>query len=97
VSSTSNKVPILGDIPLLGQLFRTNSKISNKTELLVLLTPRIVKDEDEARQLRLNETKKLSQLNQDALSKAIPPENTKTEVKEPVKAPKDPAKKSGGK
>ena len=96
VSSTTNKVPILGDIPLLGQLFRTNSKISNKTELLVLLTPRIVKDEDEARQLRLNETKKLSQLNQDALGKAIPPETTKTEVKEPVKAPKDPAKKSGG-
>jgi general secretion pathway protein D len=96
VSSTSNKVPILGDIPLLGQLFRTNSKISNKTELLVLLTPRIVKDEDEARQLRLDQTTKLSQLNQDALNKAIPPENTKTEVKEPVKAPKDPAKKSGG-
>ncbi|MEI7576707.1 MAG: secretin N-terminal domain-containing protein [Armatimonadota bacterium] len=96
VSTTSNKVPVLGDIPLLGQLFRTNSKISNKTELLVLLTPRIVKDEDEARQLRLDQTKKLSQLNQDALGKAIPPESTKTEVKEPVKAPVKDQKKSGG-
>jgi general secretion pathway protein D len=93
VSSTTNKVPILGDLPLLGQLFRTSNKLQNKTELLVLLTPRIVKDEDEARQLRLDQTKKLSQLNQDALGKAIPPESTKTEVKEPVK---DPAKKSGG-
>lgn len=96
VSSTTNKVPVLGDIPLLGQLFRTNSKISNKTELLVLLTPRIVKDEDEARQLRLDQTKKLSQINQDALGKAIPPENTKTEVKEPVKDPVKDQKKSGG-
>ncbi|MEO8837797.1 MAG: type IV pilus secretin PilQ family protein, partial [Herbaspirillum sp.] len=36
------KVPLLGDIPVLGNLFKNTSKISNKTELLVFLTPKIV-------------------------------------------------------
>ena len=39
---TSNKVPILGDIPILGQAFRKNSKVKNKTELLIFLTPHII-------------------------------------------------------
>ncbi|HEY4682365.1 MAG TPA: type II and III secretion system protein family protein [Candidatus Acidoferrales bacterium] len=37
------KIPILGDIPILGQLFRSRSLNKTKTELLVLVTPRIVK------------------------------------------------------
>lgn len=52
VSATVNKVPILGDIPLLGNLFKSNSTTKNKTELLVFLTPRVVRNEDEARRLR---------------------------------------------
>lgn len=39
-----DKVPYLGDIPLLGYLFKTTGRTSTKTELLVFLTPRIVKD-----------------------------------------------------
>ncbi|MDR0249791.1 MAG: type IV pilus secretin PilQ [Burkholderiales bacterium] len=39
-----DKVPYLGDIPLLGYLFKTTGRTSNKTELLVFLTPRIVKE-----------------------------------------------------
>ncbi|MDR0588843.1 MAG: type IV pilus secretin PilQ [Burkholderiales bacterium] len=39
-----DKVPVLGDIPLLGYLFKTTGRQSHKTELLVFLTPRIVKD-----------------------------------------------------
>ncbi len=39
-----NKVPFLGDIPGLGWLFKTKSKVRNKTNLMILLTPRIVKD-----------------------------------------------------
>ncbi len=38
------KVPLLGDIPVLGHLFRTDSRQDQKTELLVFLTPRIVRD-----------------------------------------------------
>jgi type IV pilus assembly protein PilQ len=36
------RVPLLGEIPLLGRLFRHNTRISDKTEMLIFLTPRIV-------------------------------------------------------
>jgi type IV pilus assembly protein PilQ len=35
-------VPYLMDIPLLGKLFKTNTKTKNKTELLIFITPRIL-------------------------------------------------------
>lgn len=38
------KVPWLGDIPILGYLFKSTSKIDNKNELLVFITPKIMKD-----------------------------------------------------
>ncbi|MDR0634528.1 MAG: type IV pilus secretin PilQ [Azoarcus sp.] len=44
-----SKVPLLGDIPVLGHLFRTTSKSTNETELLIFVTPRIV---DESLTLR---------------------------------------------
>jgi type IV pilus assembly protein PilQ len=39
-----NKVPFLGDIPILGNLFKNTSRLNDRTELLVFLTPRIVSD-----------------------------------------------------
>jgi len=39
---TKKKVPLLGDIPLLGQLFRYRSEQIEKTDLLIFITPRIV-------------------------------------------------------
>jgi len=39
---TINKVPVLGDVPLLGGLFRRNSKENRKIDLVILLTPRIL-------------------------------------------------------
>jgi type IV pilus assembly protein PilQ len=41
-SVTQTKVPLLGDVPVLGNLFKTTTKDSSRTELLVFLTPRIV-------------------------------------------------------
>ena len=41
---STSKVPILGDIPLLGSLFRTNSTQKRKSELIILVTPKILKD-----------------------------------------------------
>ena len=43
-NSADNKVPLLGDIPLLGYFFRSTNKIDNKNELLVFITPKIMKD-----------------------------------------------------
>jgi type IV pilus assembly protein PilQ len=42
VVETAFKVPLLGDIPLLGQLFRKSIKSDTRTEVMVFLTPRIL-------------------------------------------------------
>jgi type IV pilus assembly protein PilQ len=43
-NTTVNKVPLLGDMPVLGNLFKTTSKENNKTELIIFITPRIIDD-----------------------------------------------------
>lgn len=47
-SNTEFKTPCLGDIPLLGQLFRTRSTGDDKTNLFVFITPHVVKNPEEA-------------------------------------------------
>ena len=42
--TTDTKVPLLGDLPVLGYLFKTTGRETSKTELLVFLTPKIVAD-----------------------------------------------------
>lgn len=44
IQETDQKVPLLGDIPLIGWLFKNNNKIDNKKELLIFITPKILKD-----------------------------------------------------
>jgi type IV pilus assembly protein PilQ len=39
-----SKVPFLGDIPGVGVLFRSTRKVSNKSELLIFVTPKILKE-----------------------------------------------------
>jgi type IV pilus assembly protein PilQ len=39
-----DRVPVLGELPVLGALFRSTSKVSNRKELLVFVTPRIITD-----------------------------------------------------
>lgn len=48
---TVSKVPLLGDIPILGLLFRHKTISKQKTNLLVFLTPRIVKDAEALRDI----------------------------------------------
>jgi general secretion pathway protein D len=52
---TTQKVPILGDIPVLGWLFKNTSAKVQKTNLLVFITPRIIKQYDKIRKI-LNNT-----------------------------------------
>jgi general secretion pathway protein D len=44
-------VPFLSDIPILGKLFGTTSKSKTRTELIVLITPRVITNSDEAKQI----------------------------------------------
>jgi type IV pilus assembly protein PilQ len=41
-SHANSKVPGLGDIPLLGNLFKNSDKYNDQTELMVFITPRVV-------------------------------------------------------
>jgi type IV pilus assembly protein PilQ len=43
-SKTANKVPWLGDIPVLGNLFKSTTNVNNKTELLIFITPKILRE-----------------------------------------------------
>ncbi|MBQ0958089.1 type IV pilus secretin PilQ [Ideonella sp. 4Y11] len=44
-----NKVPFLGDIPWVGNLFKNRVRFSNRTELLIFITPKVVTDRTGAR------------------------------------------------
>ena len=43
-TSTRRKVPLLGDIPLLGKAFSGTNKVSERTELVFFVTPRVIAD-----------------------------------------------------
>ena len=44
INNNVTKVPLLGDIPILGYVFKQTGKELDKTELLIFLTPRIIKE-----------------------------------------------------
>jgi type IV pilus assembly protein PilQ len=41
---TEKKVPYLGDVPVLGRLFKTTGRVNNKDELLIFVTPKILRE-----------------------------------------------------
>lgn len=55
LSESVQKVPLLGDIPILGKLFRSSSYRQNRTELLVLVTPHLVGPDMEVPELPTGE------------------------------------------
>lgn len=93
VNAATRKVPILGDLPLLGNLFKSTTKSKVKTELLVFLTPRVVRDPDEARKLREESQNKLSPESLKSIESLI---KSKDEVKPPAGQPGGEPKKNGG-
>jgi general secretion pathway protein D len=62
ISQTENKIPLLGDIPLLGKLFKTTSKHKTKTELLIFLTPTILTSVDDTARITKELKKELKWL-----------------------------------
>ena len=49
IEETTTGVPLLADIPVLGNLFKSVDDASKRTELLVLIKPRVVRDQEDAR------------------------------------------------
>jgi type IV pilus assembly protein PilQ len=48
-TKSQSKIPLLGDIPILGRLFRQNTQQTQKDELLVFITPRMISDQGAVR------------------------------------------------
>ena len=46
------KVPVLGDLPLVGVFFRSSSNTKSKEELVIMITPHIVYSEDQAKEIK---------------------------------------------
>ena len=59
---TETKIPLLGDIPVIGPLFKTTSKENRKTELLIFLTPTILTSVDEMSKMTRDLKKELKWL-----------------------------------
>ncbi len=59
-----NKIPLLGDIPVLGWLFKTKSAHREKTNLVILLTPRIIKSAQDMAQVSEGQKNRFEQESQ---------------------------------
>lgn len=59
-SAFERKVPYLADIPILGKLFRTEGVAESRRELLIILTPHIVRDETDINQINSEEYARMS-------------------------------------
>lgn len=57
-SEYNSKIPVLGDIPLLGNAFKRKQKGNVKTELIIFMTPHILKDPQQLAAVTLDETGK---------------------------------------
>ncbi|MCW8893399.1 MAG: type II secretion system secretin GspD [Deltaproteobacteria bacterium] len=50
-TASVTKVPLLGDIPILGHLFKRTKDIENKTSLLIFITPRVIRDSEDLKRI----------------------------------------------
>ena len=62
-ASNESKVPFLGDIPWIGNLFKEKSKSTTKTELMMFLTPHIVQSPTQLGRISLKETSQMPIIN----------------------------------
>ena len=82
---TENKIPFLGDIPILGWLFRSQSRQVQKLNLLVFLTPQLVRDEVDMVELNARKAKELSTFQREG--RIEEPTRLKQEVLEKLERP----------
>ncbi|MGH7800273.1 MAG: type II secretion system secretin GspD [Thermodesulfobacteriota bacterium] len=71
---SESKVPLLGDVPLLGYLFKFKARRSTKINLLILLTPRIVESESDMQKLLEDRQRRNMLLQQQGVKREFPSE-----------------------
>lgn len=78
-----NKVPLLGDIPIIGNAFKRKTTSDVKTELLIFLTPHVIQNPDDLGKVSTDERAKL-----DLASKAFAPQEVDRYIGKPSAAAK---------
>lgn len=78
VKDLDSKVPVLGDIPLLGYAFKRKQKSNTKTELLIFLTPRVIQTPGDLSQASAGERQKM-----DLAPKAFPAQELERYIGKP--------------
>jgi type II secretory pathway component GspD/PulD (secretin) len=63
----SRRIPYLADIPLIGRLFRMDTGRERRSELLIILTPRVVRDPEDAERIKQQETARINWVLSDVL------------------------------
>ncbi len=85
VTISERKVPLLGDIPFLGWLFRFQSRQTEKLNLLVFLTPQLVRDEHDIADLSARKAKEINNIQRD--NRIEEPTKLKQDVLEHLERP----------
>jgi len=65
ITLNESKIPLLGDIPWLGWLFKSQSRNTEKLNLLVFLTPHLVRDESDVVELNARKARDVNSLQRD--------------------------------
>jgi general secretion pathway protein D len=73
VTNTDRRVPLLGDIPVLGRLFRSTSEMRDKRNLLVFLRPTVIRDAADVEETTQRKATNIWQLGDTDDSSAAPP------------------------
>jgi general secretion pathway protein D len=91
-SEAESKVPFLGDIPILGNLFKRKTTSEDKSELLIFLTPHVIQIPSQLAVLtsteraRSDAVKSLNEKELDRFLDTIPPKKDSKSAKKPAKA-----------
>ena len=103
VTSSTSKVPFLGDIPILGWLFKSKTSSVEKTNLMIFITPYIIKSGEEADDLTrrknesLDEFRKEYRIEKKASETLIPLKKSGAAEQPPATAPATSPAKAAGK
>jgi general secretion pathway protein D len=68
-----DRIPVLGEIPVVGNLFGTTNSTNIRTELIVFITPRVIRNPEDARDVSEELRSRLKSLRPTPLSRAAPP------------------------
>ena len=84
-TDNENKVPGLGDVPLLGWLFKNQSESNNKTNLFIFITPRVIKNPQEAARIYKRKTEEFNSIKAGSikLNDNVPAESENKKEKTP--------------